>query len=124
MRRYLIEEENKKLAENIKACNVDSRNYKKKLATEVSEYLKLREHMQRFKTNFDKADKGRKPLKSERWSHDCKEEHHKKKYDTHRAGIEGLNPQKKEKIEGMGHWSQKFISKKPSLHMKTQNNLC
>lgn len=62
--------------------------------------------MQRFKTNSDRTEKGRKPLKSERWSQFHKEEEqNKKKYDTHRGVIQTISPKKKEKAEGIDHWS-------------------
>ena len=42
--------DNRKLAEGIRSQEVNLKDYKKKLATEVGEYIKLREHIQRFKT--------------------------------------------------------------------------
>ncbi len=52
IKEYLKEHENKKLVQALKSYEVDKKMYKKKLATEVGEYVKLREHMQKFKKQF------------------------------------------------------------------------
>lgn len=42
MKEYLVNETNKKLNEAIKSKEVDVKDYKRKIAVQVSEYVKLR----------------------------------------------------------------------------------
>ena len=54
IKEYFVQCENKKLADTIEAnLNTDLKKYKEKLTTEIGEYLKLREHIQKFKTMKD-----------------------------------------------------------------------
>ena len=54
IKEYFVQCENKKLVDIIEAnLNTDLKKYKEKLTTEIGEYLKLREHIQKFKTMKD-----------------------------------------------------------------------
>ena len=49
MRGFEIEMENKKLAKNIVDNMCDVQDYKKKMRKEISEYVRLKNHLQRLK---------------------------------------------------------------------------
>lgn len=59
--------EDKKLTDTLNTkLTIDTKKYKQKLTTEIGDYIKLREHLQRFKTKKPIPGKSPKSIKGER----------------------------------------------------------